>query len=252
MYVCAWCSCVGFISLQKCDQKNPSVFEKLYVNIVGEKLTFVVRRVFIYHLKWWRKQMMFMNNSGDVDDAEADYTCPSWIRAFDVCCIFVGGVVRSGQEKQRKRVLPDTSQAHCSNTATYFTPLLLLQEIYWQIVACVIYAIKHLCIFIPNMKKTECSLALYEDRLFTSLWSQSAPVAWHHISPCLLTGLGIYCNAIVLDRIGPVLTMMMPLSLNLESLLLCWGPYTGTGMCEGGSGFQVEKHTPSFWPSIDN
>ena len=44
-----------------------------------------------------------MNNSGDVDDAEADYTCPSWIRAFDVRCIFVGGVVRSGQDNKRGR-----------------------------------------------------------------------------------------------------------------------------------------------------
>lgn len=32
--------------------------------------------------------------------------------------------------------------------------------------------------------------------------------------PCLLIGLGIYCNAIVFDGIGPVLTLMMPSSLN--------------------------------------
>lgn len=86
----------------------------------------------------------------------------------------------------------------------------------------------------------------------TSLWSQSAPVAWHHISPCLLIGLGIYCNAIVLDGIGPVLTLMMPSSLNLEPLLLCWRPYMRMGMYGGGSGFQVEGRTPSVWPCKDN
>lgn len=59
-----------------------------------------------------------MINSGDVDDAEADYNCPSWIRAFDVRCIFFGGVVRSGQEQEREGVVPNTSQGHCSNTAT--------------------------------------------------------------------------------------------------------------------------------------
>jgi len=73
-------------------------------------------------LEMMKKTMIFMNNSGDVDDSEADYTCPSWIRAFDVRCIFVGGAVRSGQEKQREGVIPDTSQAHCSNTATNLTP----------------------------------------------------------------------------------------------------------------------------------
>lgn len=34
-------------------------------------------------------------------------------------------------------------------------------------------------------------------------------------SACLLKGSGIYCNAIVLDGIGPVLTPMQPSSLNL-------------------------------------
>lgn len=38
-------------------------------------------------------------------------------------------------------------------------------------------------------------------------------------SPCPLIGLRIYCNAIVLDRIDPVLTRMMPSSVNLEALL---------------------------------
>lgn len=96
------------------------------------KLTFVVCQVFSCHLKWWRKQ--FMNNSGDVDDAEADYNCPSWKRAFDVHCIFVGGVARLGQEQEREGVVPNTSQGHCSNTATYLlptTPTLHLREIVW-------------------------------------------------------------------------------------------------------------------------
>lgn len=52
--------------------------------------------------------------------------------------------------------------------------------------------------------------------------------------PCLLKGSGIYCNAIVLDGIGPVPTLMMPPSLNLESLLPCWRPYVGRkGHVEG-------------------
>lgn len=34
----------------------------------------------------------------------------------------------------------------------------------------------------------------------------------------------------MLDGIGPVLTLMMPSSLNLESLLLCWRPYIGMGV----------------------
>lgn len=42
-----------------------------------------------------------MTNSGDVDDAEADYTCPSWIRAFDVRCIFVEGEVAAREAKGR-------------------------------------------------------------------------------------------------------------------------------------------------------
>lgn len=94
-----------------------------------------------------------------------------------------------------------------------------------QIVACVRYAIKRLCIFITNMKHRlllGCVRAL-----FNSPWSQSAPVAWHHISPGLLIGLGIYCNAIVLDGIGLELPPMMSSSLNLEALLLCWRPYMG-------------------------
>lgn len=106
------------------------------------------------------------DNSGDVGDAESDYTCPSWIRAFDVC--FVGGVVRSGQEKQRERVIPTTSWAHCSDTATCLHTLDLptlptpppthiqthtyrhthLKEI--DNLPCVIYAINRLRVFISN------------------------------------------------------------------------------------------------------
>lgn len=142
-------------------------------------------------LEMMKKTMIFMNNSGDVDDAEADYTCPSWIRAFDVRCIFVGGVVRSGQEKQREGVIPNTSQAHCSNTATYLPPTRpasLLQNTRTHThlqerddVACVMYAIKYLCIFITTSVFPGCV-----GGLFTSLWSQSAPVAWHHICPVCL------------------------------------------------------------------
>lgn len=178
-----------------------------------------------------------MNNSGDVDDAEADYTCPSWIRAFDVRCIFVGGVVRSGQEKQREGVIPNTSQAHCSNTATYLLPLPLhLQEIDWATCGTncsLCYLCRKTSLYFYCKHEVRELLGCARG-LFTSLWSQSAPLAWHRISPCLLIGLGIYCNAIVLDGIGPVLTLMMPSSLNLESLLLCWRPYMGMGMYGGG------------------
>lgn len=92
------------------------------------------------------------------------------------------------------------------------------------------------------------SLYFYYMERSLAVWGESAPVAWHHIPPCLLIGLGIYCNAIVLDWIGPVLTLMMPSSLNLESLLLCWRPYMGMGMY----GVQVEGRTSSIWPCEDN
>ena len=65
--------------------------------------------------------------------------------------------MRSGQEKQREGVIPNTSQAHCSNTAAYlFTPSYTsrkyTERCVAQIVAGVRYAIKHLYIFITNMK----------------------------------------------------------------------------------------------------
>lgn len=119
VYVCAWCSCVGFFSLQKCDKKI-FMFLKTLCKYCWWKLAFVVRQVFICHLM---KMVIFMNNSGDVDNAEVDYNCPSWKRAFDVHSIFVGGVVGSGQESQREGVIPNTSQVHCSNTATFLYPL---------------------------------------------------------------------------------------------------------------------------------
>lgn len=181
-----------------------------------------------------------MTNSGDVDDAEADYTCPSWIRAFDVRCIFVEGVVRSRQEKQREGVIPNTSPALCSNTAT---SLLTTYASRKQTERCSRGTKCSLCswchslslyftfTFTTNTRKGSSFGSVRE--LFSSLWSQSAPVAWHHISPCLLVGTGIYCNAIVLDRIGPVLTLMMPSSLNLESLLLSWRRHVGTAMYWG-------------------
>lgn len=43
---------------------------------------------------------------------------------------------------------------------------------------------------------------------------QPDPAAWLFSPACLLKGSGIYCNAIVFDGIGPVLTLMMPSSLN--------------------------------------
>lgn len=49
------------------------------------------------HLKWWRKPC------DDVDDADAESLRPSWTRALDVRCVFLWGVVRSEQEKQRER-----------------------------------------------------------------------------------------------------------------------------------------------------
>lgn len=64
------------------------------------------------------------------------------------------------------------------------------------------------------------------------------PVAWHHISPRLLIGLGIYCNAIVLDRIGPALTLMMPSSLNLHQYCSAEG-HTWGWACKEVGHFQV-------------
>lgn len=101
-----------------------------------------------------------------------------------------------------------------------------------QIVACVIFATEHLCIFITDMRNRAPRLC--ERTVHLPVESVCPALAWHRISPCLLIGLGIYCNAIVLDGIGPVLTLMMPSSLNLESLLLCWRPYMGMGMYEEG------------------
>lgn len=46
MYVCAWCSCVGFISLQRRDKKI-FLFLKTLCKYHWWKLTFVVRQVFM-------------------------------------------------------------------------------------------------------------------------------------------------------------------------------------------------------------
>lgn len=54
--------------------------------------------------------------------------------------------MRSGQEKQREGVIPNTSQVHCSNTAAYLLPPYTSRKYtegcVAQIVACVNYAIK--------------------------------------------------------------------------------------------------------------
>lgn len=54
------CVCLVFLCFSPFLYKNvirkSFCFWELYVNIIGEKLTFVVRQVFICHLKWWRKQ----------------------------------------------------------------------------------------------------------------------------------------------------------------------------------------------------
>lgn len=59
--------------------------------------------------------------------------------------------MRSGQEKQREGVIPNTSQVHCSNTAAYLLPPYTsrkhTERCVAQIVACVNYAIKHLLYF---------------------------------------------------------------------------------------------------------
>lgn len=108
--------------LYKTVRRKSFCFWKTLCKYCWWKINICCTLSFHLSLEMMKKTMIFMNNSGDVDDAEADYTCPSWIRAFDVRCIFVGGVVRSGQEKPREGVIPNTSQAHCSSTATYLTP----------------------------------------------------------------------------------------------------------------------------------
>lgn len=96
---------LGFISLQNHQRKKKSsfFFGKTLCKYCWWKINICCTPSFHLSLEMMKKTMIFMNNSGDVDDAEADYTCPSWTRAFDVCCIFVGGDVRSGQEKKKKK-----------------------------------------------------------------------------------------------------------------------------------------------------
>lgn len=122
MYVCAWCSCVGVYFFPKPWEEKAFCFWKTSCKYCWWKINICCTLSFHLSLEMMTKTMIFMNNSGDVDDTEADYTCPSWTRAFDVCCIFVGGVVWSGQEKQREGVIPNTSRIRCSNTATYPLP----------------------------------------------------------------------------------------------------------------------------------
>lgn len=122
MYVCAWCSCVGVYFFPKPWEEKAFCFWKTLCKYCWWKINICCTPSFHLSLEMMTKTTIFMNNSGDVDDTEADYTCPSWTRAFDVCCIFVGGVVRSGQEKQREGVIPNTSRIRRSNTATYPLP----------------------------------------------------------------------------------------------------------------------------------
>ena len=72
--------------------------------------------------------------------------------------------------------------------------------------------------------------------------------AWHPISPCLLTGLGIYCNAIVLVGIGPVLSLMMP-SIEIEVIIAQLEARHGDGQAwsmEEGEELKVREHTSSI------
>lgn len=160
--------------------------------------------------------------------------------------------MRSEQEKQKEGVIPNTSQAHCSNTAIYLYPNPLphtppgnrLSDTWRKpIVACATSAIKHSLYFYYKHQKQRAPW-LCETTAHLPVESL-CPLAWHYISPCLLIGLGIYCNAIVLDGIGLVLTLMMPSSLNLESLLLCGRPCCvwGWACMEEGVDSKGRTHT---------
>lgn len=92
----------------------------------------------------------------------------------------------------------------------------------WAKLCSCIWNHKH-CFLTAFASEAERSLLPCVRGLLTSLWSPSAPVAWHQPSPSLLTGLGIFCNTIVLDRIGHVLTLMRSSLLNLDSWLLWAG-----------------------------
>lgn len=229
------CVCVCLVLfLYKNVIRKSFCFWKLYVNIVGEN----------WHLLYAEFSFVTWN-----DEENNDYWwittwwcwwCWSWLylpflnKGFWCPLYFCWRCREVGQEKQREGVIPDTSRARCSNTATntFYPPTRHIFRKYTeryvaQIVACVISPSLYL-----HYQKNWLLLGCVR-KLFTSQWSQSSTVAWHHISPCLLIGLGIYCNAIVLDGIGPVLTLMMLSSLNLESLLLSWRPYMGTGTYGG-------------------
>ena len=147
--------CFYFLTKPRGKKKIP-LFLKTLCKYCWWKIYICCMPSFHLSLEMMKKTMIFMNNSGDVDDAEADYTCPSWIRAFDVRCIFVGGVVRSGQDK-RKGVIPNTSQIHCSDTTAFPT-----SPGNWQIVAWVFYAVNIVVLSLQS-SETASGYSLWED-----------------------------------------------------------------------------------------
>lgn len=253
MYVCAWCSCVGVYFFPKPWEEKAFCFWKTSCKYCWWKINICCTLSFHLSLEMMTKTTIFMDNSGDVNDTEADYTCPSWTRAFDVCCIFVGGVVWSGQEKQREGVIPNTSRIRRSNTATYPLPSptppgnCAICGANRSLCFSCHKALLRLCCKHQNQQRPAFQASCTPPRGATLSW-----FAWHRISPCLLTGLGIYCNAIVLGRIGPVLTPMMPSSLNLQTLFSLLEAMHGDGHVWGQSVFLVEGHKPSIWPLKDN
>lgn len=70
-------------------------------------------------------------------------------------------------------------------------------------------------------------------------------VVWHYVSPGLLKGLGICCNAIVLDGIGPCTDTDDTFLIEFGVIIALLEAIHGDGHVWRRSGFQVEVCTTS-------
>lgn len=99
------CMCVlgvlvlGLSLYKNVKRKTLILFPELFsVNIVGENYEHLLYAEFSF-VSWNDEENNNIHDNTGVD--KTDYICPSWIGAFDVCCIFVGGVIRWGRETKR-------------------------------------------------------------------------------------------------------------------------------------------------------
>lgn len=161
------CMCVlgvlvlGFISFRNREKKKLSVFEKLHVNIVGEKLTFVVRWVFICHSKWWQKQryswitvVMLTILKLIIPALLEKGLLMSAVFLLEVSC----GQGKRNKGKEWYPTHPGSAVATLPHT---LYPPPHLQEIVRYvalIVACVSHAIKLCCVCVANTKTSSALL----------------------------------------------------------------------------------------------